>query len=87
MEAIARWCIGKTLRVLGRIQEALTEQQALAADGSDGFIEEELAECLLALGETEASKIHFQQAFEMLSKIDWVAEDTQRMARLKSLAK
>ena len=87
MEEIARWSIGKTLRKLGRVAEALAVQQELAAEGSDGFIEEELAECLLALGETEASKFYFQQAHDTLSKIDWVAEDTERMVRLKSLAK
>jgi tetratricopeptide (TPR) repeat protein len=84
-EAIARWSIGKTLRMLQRVDEALALQQELAADqGEDGFIEEEIAECLLALGDREAARPYFQLAFETLSKIDWVAEDTARMERLRA---
>jgi tetratricopeptide (TPR) repeat protein len=86
MENIAWWSIGKTLRMLGRAQEALAVQQRLAEKESDGFIEEEIGECLLALGETKAARPYFQTAYKILSKIDWVAEDTQRIERLKSLA-
>ncbi len=86
MENIAWWSIGKTLRMLDRAQEALDVQQSLAEKESDGFIEEEIGECLLALGETEAARPYFQTAYELLSKIDWVAEDTRRIDRLKSLA-
>ncbi len=84
MERIARWSIGKTLRMLGRVKEALALQQALAAEESDGFIEEELAECLLALGEADAARPYFRKAYELLSKIDWVAEDAGRMERLQA---
>ncbi len=84
-EAIARWSMGKTLRLLGRVDEALALQQELAADqGEDGFIDEEIAECLLALGDREAARPYFQLALETLSKIDWVAEDAARMERLRA---
>jgi tetratricopeptide (TPR) repeat protein len=46
---VARWCIGRTLRAMGRLQEALAIQQALAAEHAaagtpDQFVQEELAE-------------------------------------------
>ena len=44
---VARWCIGRTLRELGRIDEAIAVQQALAAEHrgagtSDPYVDEEL---------------------------------------------
>ncbi|HLE53433.1 MAG TPA: tetratricopeptide repeat protein [Anaerolineales bacterium] len=84
---IARWCVAKTLRVMGQPQQALAMQRQLETTGkSDGFIEEEIAECLYALGEIAESKPYFRTAYEALSQIDWVAEDAQRLERLKSLA-
>jgi tetratricopeptide (TPR) repeat protein len=46
---VARWCIGRTLRALGRLDEALAVQQALAAEHnaagtSDPYVAEELTE-------------------------------------------
>ncbi len=51
---IARWCVGRTLRALGRLDEAMTVQRALAeehaaAGTSDSFVQEELAELESAL--------------------------------------
>jgi tetratricopeptide (TPR) repeat protein len=45
---VARWCIGRTLRALGRIDEALASQQSLAAEHAaagttDPYVQEELA--------------------------------------------
>ncbi len=45
---IARWCIGRTLRALGRFDEALAIQEALAAEHAaagttDPYVDEELA--------------------------------------------
>ena len=45
---IARWCIGRTLRALGRDREALEIQRALAeehrlAGTSDSYVDEEIA--------------------------------------------
>lgn len=44
---IARWCVGRALRSLGRVEEALTVQRDLHAEAAlagerDGYIEEEL---------------------------------------------
>lgn len=83
---IARWCVAKTLRVMGRVEEALAIQRDLEAeDKRDGFTEEEIGECLLALGQTEAAAFYFKEAYELLSEISWVAEDTERMERIKLL--
>jgi tetratricopeptide (TPR) repeat protein len=51
---IARWCMARTLRALGRLDEALVMQQALAAEHaaagtSDQYVDEELAELAAAL--------------------------------------
>jgi tetratricopeptide (TPR) repeat protein len=45
---VARWCVARTLRALGRFEEALAIQQALAAEHaaagtSDSYVDEELA--------------------------------------------
>jgi tetratricopeptide (TPR) repeat protein len=48
---IAKWSVAKVLRVMGRVEEALVMQRGLvASEPDDGFINEELGECLLALG-------------------------------------
>jgi tetratricopeptide (TPR) repeat protein len=52
---VARWCVARCLRSLGRTEEALAEQRALAAEleaigESDEFVTREIAECLRALG-------------------------------------
>jgi tetratricopeptide (TPR) repeat protein len=52
---IARWSVARCLRSLGRTEEALAEQRALAAEleavgEHDPYVAEEIAECLRALG-------------------------------------
>ncbi|MDH5505886.1 MAG: HrpB1 family type III secretion system apparatus protein [Anaerolineae bacterium] len=84
--AIARWCVAKTLRVLGRVDEAMEILRELEAGANhDGFVDEELAECLSAVGKAEAAKPYCKKAFAALSQLDWVAEDKERMERLKTL--
>jgi tetratricopeptide (TPR) repeat protein len=51
---IARWCIGRTLRALGRLDEAIAIQQSVAAEHaaagtSDPYVQEELTELESAL--------------------------------------
>jgi tetratricopeptide (TPR) repeat protein len=83
---IARWCVARTLREMGQIEAALAIQRQLeAAGGEDGFIYEEIGECLYALGRSAEAKPSFRRAYELLSQIDWVAGDTQRIERLKAL--
>ena len=52
---IARWSVARCLRSLGRTEDALAEQQSLAAElealgETDEYVTEEIAECLRALG-------------------------------------
>jgi len=85
---IAKWSVAKQLRLLGRVDEALTMQRELAAvykelEKEDGFVQEELGECLLAEGKAAEAAPHFRRAYELLKEIDWVAEDEARLARLR----
>jgi tetratricopeptide (TPR) repeat protein len=89
---IAHWCVARALRSLKRYDEALAIQQRLlaehAADGTeDGFVHEELAECLLALGLPANVPRHAALAHEKLSQVSWfVAESPDRLARLAGIA-
>ena len=72
---------------MGRVEEGLAILWELEAEGKeDGFTEEEIAECFLALGDEEAARPYFKLAYDLLSQIDWVAEDTARIERLKALS-
>ena len=88
---IARWCIGRDLRALERVEDALAMQQALFTDyqqslGEDGYVSEELGECLLALGRTDEARPHFQRAHALLSQDIWLtANEPDRLARLQRL--
>jgi tetratricopeptide (TPR) repeat protein len=88
---VARWTVARALRSLQQIEDALAEQQALLADLDangevDGFVHEELAECLLALGQEDAARTHFARAYEELSQDMWLVEhEPERLARLKQL--
>lgn len=53
----ARWCVARTLRQLGRVDEALTIQLRLAdelraAGKSDTYVDEEIAACRAALADS-----------------------------------
>ena len=88
---IARWCVARALRSLGRTEEALAMQQTLLDDNeragdTDGYVFEELGECLLALGRPEEARPLFACAYAELSRDPWLAEsEPERLARLKSL--
>ncbi|MFC2172282.1 tetratricopeptide repeat protein [Acidobacteriota bacterium] len=89
---IAKWCVAKTLRSLGRTEEALAMQQELlkewnAAGEHDGYVYEELAECLLALKRPDEAKPYFASAYEELSKDPWLTEnEPDRINRLKEMS-
>lgn len=88
---IARWCIAKTQRMLGHIQEALAMQQALLAQTEqlgepDGYVYEELGECYLALQQPAQAAPYFAQAYALLTQDAWlVANEGERLARLQTL--
>jgi tetratricopeptide (TPR) repeat protein len=89
---IARWCIARTLRSTGRVEEALRQQQALQEawkplGGSDGYTEEELGECLLVLDRLDEARPYFAQAYAKLSQDAWLmATEPARIERLKRLS-
>jgi tetratricopeptide (TPR) repeat protein len=88
---IARWCVGRALRSLERVEEALAQQEELeheleAIGEEDGYVREELGECLLLLGRDSEARVHFARAHELLSKDPWLSEaEPARIARLKEL--
>jgi len=85
---IAHWSIAKMFRLLGRVDEALEIQERLMrtqSGGEDGFVYEELAECLLVLGRADEARAHFARAHAMLSQDPWLVRN--EAARLERLAK
>lgn len=88
---IAIWCVARALRSLGRVEEALSRQMALkdeleAAGESDGFVFEEIGECLLALNRPKEARPFFVRAHELLSQDRSLVEhEPERLARLKTL--
>jgi tetratricopeptide (TPR) repeat protein len=90
---IARWAVARALRAVGRLDEALAAQQQLAADNAaagvaDPYVDEELGECLLALGRGEEARPHFATAADGLAADPWLAEhEPARIARLRELSR
>ncbi|MGH7725744.1 MAG: tetratricopeptide repeat protein [Candidatus Eiseniibacteriota bacterium] len=88
---IARWSVARCLRSLGRTEEALAAQQGIerelsAAGDSDGYVNEEIAECLLALDRATDARPQFARAAELLGKDSWFVErEPARLARLRQL--
>ncbi len=88
---VARWCVAKCLRSLERVEEALAiqrelEQQIAAIENPDGYVYEELAECLYALGRNDEAKPYFRRAYKILSKDAWLTEsEPKRIERLAEL--
>lgn len=89
---IAKWSVAKQLRYLDKVDQALKMQRELLdayekAGQPDGFVFEELAECLLLQGKQDEAKPWFKKAYTALEKVTWVAEVyPERWARLKRLA-
>lgn len=88
---LAKWCVARTLRALGRLDDAIKIQlslleQMIDIGPTDGYVYEELAELYLAKGE-DVSKMYFQFAYNELSKDTWlVANEPNRILRMQHLA-
>lgn len=88
---IAKWTVARALRSLGRVQEALERQLSLLAeldglDEKDGYVHEEIGECLLTCNQPREAAIHFAQAYTLLSADAWLAtNETARIDRLRAL--
>ncbi len=85
---IATWSVARCLRSLGRYDDALTLQLRLEAEwsaggGSDGFVFEEIAENLDALGRpAEASPYYARAAQELGKDPSFVRDHPARLQRL-----
>jgi tetratricopeptide (TPR) repeat protein len=85
---LARYAVGKTLRALGRLDEA-TSQLEIAIAWSDGagidtpYFYEELAECYAATGQPDAARAQARRVLELLNED---AESSERVERLRALA-
>ena len=88
---VAEWSVARCLRSLGRHPEALARQQALLAahqlaGSSDGYVNEEIAENLLALGRADEARPQFAMAARLLGQDEGLAQaEPQRLARLRRL--
>jgi hypothetical protein len=73
------------------VEAALAEQEALLAEldglgGADGYVFEEVAECLLALGRAEDARTFFGRAYASLAgDVHLRTDEPERLERLKSL--
>ena len=89
---IARWCVGRTLRSLGRYAEAQAIQEGVLAEveragAPVGDACEELGECALAQGRPAAARAYFARAYAALAQDAWLAEhEPARLQRLQALA-
>ena len=90
---IAKWSVARALRSLGRTSDALDIHRSLLAEHEsagtkDGYVYEELAECLLILGKAEESRPFFNLAYHELSKDAWLKEnEADRLDRLQRFGK
>ena len=83
--------VARCLRSRGDAQEALAEQEALVAEldalgETDGYVTEEIAECLLALGRGDVAQPFFARAYTALSaEMSFAVDEPERLERLRSL--
>jgi tetratricopeptide (TPR) repeat protein len=90
---IAKWTVARTLRSMNRIEEVLSHQMELkkefdSAQEEDGYVFEEIGECLLALDRLDKGQPYFARAYQLLSQDRWLAEqEPKRLERLRQLGK
>jgi tetratricopeptide (TPR) repeat protein len=87
---IARWCQAKCLRMMGHTEGALEIQRDLfeqyrALGRKSGYVYEEIAECMLALSLENECHEWFAAAYEELSRDPKLANEQDRLNRLKEL--
>jgi tetratricopeptide (TPR) repeat protein len=90
---IAKWTVARALRSLGRIDEALKLQLSLKDEyagldhSPDGYVSEEIGECLLISQKEDEAARHFAEAYKRLSQDQWlVSDEPDRLERMKTLA-
>ena len=72
---IARYAVGRTLRALGRLDEATRQLELAVAWATEAGVEtpyfhEELAECYAAAGRTEEARVQAERAIELFGEHD-----------------
>ena len=89
---VAEWSVGRCFRALGRVPEALAIQQRVEAETvradepEDGYVSEEIGECLLALCRGAAARPWFARAARLLGVDVWLLEhEPDRIERLRRL--
>jgi tetratricopeptide (TPR) repeat protein len=88
---VATWAVARALRSLNRVEEALSRQQLLekefeSVNETDGYVFEEIGECLLLLNRTEEARPYLAKAYKVLSEDGFLVEnESERLDRLKKL--
>lgn len=91
-DRIARWSGARCLRTLGRLDEALDLQRGLAveldtAGETDGYVFEEIGECLLGLDRAEEARPWFARAhLELARDASLLEYEPERLERLRALS-
>ena len=89
---IAKWSVAKVLRLMGQVDESFAIQKELLAETKqttepDGYVYEEIAECLLLLNRSEEARQYFSFCYDRLILDHWLAtNEPERIARIKELA-
>jgi tetratricopeptide (TPR) repeat protein len=86
----AKWAVAKVLRVIEHTEEALEMQRKLfeeyQTEGKrNGYVYEEIAECLLVLSQDHEAQEWFAAAYAELSKDPRITRDQKRLSRLHEL--
>src|SRR5438132_5534493 len=86
----AKWPVAKVLRVIEHTEEALDMQRKLFEEyhgegKRNGYVYEEIAECLLVLGQEQEAHEWFAAAYAELSKDPRTTRDQKRLSRLHEL--
>jgi tetratricopeptide (TPR) repeat protein len=89
---IAKWSVAKVLRLTGQVEESFAIQKELLAETElttepDGYVYEEIGECLLLLNRSEEAQQYFSFCYDSLKLEHWlVTKEPERIARIKELA-
>ncbi len=83
--------VAKMLRLLRRYKDAMAilipmEAALRMSNSSNGYVHEEIAECLLAMGDDKGAREHFARAYDLQKADDWVQKhEAKRLKRLREL--
>ena len=88
----AKWAVAKVLRFIEHTEEALEMQRGLFEEYQgegrrNGYVYEEIAECLLVLGQEQEAQGWFAAAYQELSRDPRISSEQDRLNRLKELGR